>query len=315
MIDSCIPTPGSAGAHRVPHIKPQLLTLTTSIFLVAPQSTIKSREFTSRGTRFKIQRPDIIPQAFRKMTVASENSTLDVQWPTAPGLTFRLARPSDAFAMARSATLAYYDSELTEFLWPHRQRFPNDFILGFARRYRIGLCEPNKFTILAVDPLNNIVAGYGTFSREGTDAGKWELVRRQRSLWRTIQLWWYKLLEPVLKWWSPNRAADASNMAHFMMLNAQDHQQVWDKMYPNRYHCRSFVTHPDYQRRGIGSKIMRMVMDMAKREKVPIVLEASPEGEKLYNHLGYRLVSRFPSSIFNNEPELGGLMVYEPDTM
>lgn len=216
--------------------------------------------------------------------------------------------------MARSATLAYYDSPLTEYLSPHRQRFPNDYILSFARRYRINLCEPNTFAIFVVDPSNNIVAGYGIFTREGADAGKRELVRRQRSLWRTVQLWWYKLLEPFLKWWSPNRAIDASNMAHFMTIIEEDHKK-WDKMYPNRYHCRSFVVRPDYQRRGIGSKIMRIVMDMAKREKVPLVLEATAEGEKLYSHLGFRLVSRFQLTIFNTDKEAGGLMAYEPDTM
>ncbi len=49
------------------------------------------------------------------------------------------------------------------------------------------------------------------------------------------------------------------------------------------------IVHPKYQRRGIGSKIMRMIIKYLKKQKIPnIGLFCAPEAKKFYLLLGFK---------------------------
>jgi len=54
---------------------------------------------------------------------------------------------------------------------------------------------------------------------------------------------------------------------------------------------RRLFIHPDYQRRGIGRKLLQWGVDLADREKLVAWLHARPAGSKLYESAGWRAVA------------------------
>ncbi|KAF4552486.1 Hypothetical protein D9617_10g074680 [Elsinoe fawcettii] len=83
-------------------------------------------------------------------------------------------------------------------------------------------------------------------------------------------------------------------------------------------YLKSICTHPDHQRKGIGKVMMRWGLKKADELDVPIYLEASPAGRRLYEQSGF--VSRgyldWDASKFDgiNEPFLNLAMLREPGT-
>lgn len=68
------------------------------------------------------------------------------------------------------------------------------------------------------------------------------------------------------------------------------------------------AVHPSYQRRGIGQMLLQWGIDQASAESVPIGLEATPEGLKLYERKGFKTVrwvefNGFRSPVMIREPQ------------
>lgn len=68
---------------------------------------------------------------------------------------------------------------------------------------------------------------------------------------------------------------------------------------------------PGYHRRGIGSRILGEMQERCRLEGVPLTLEASMQGERMYRARGFRLLKRFEMKV-EEEEEAGGFMIYEP---
>jgi GNAT superfamily N-acetyltransferase len=49
----------------------------------------------------------------------------------------------------------------------------------------------------------------------------------------------------------------------------------------------AMIVHPDYQRRGIGTKLLAEVCSLADKVGQDIYLESSPRGTKLYLNAGF----------------------------
>jgi len=102
---------------------------------------------------------------------------------------------------------------------------------------------------------------------------------------------------------------------------ARDAETHWGaKAYVSRYHTQSLTVSPDWQKRGVGAALMEEVLNRAKQEAVPVGLEASPAGEKLYRKIGFRKLADFDPGFAqevnkvapNLLEEGGGLYVWEP---
>ncbi|EAT78237.1 hypothetical protein HBH56_231020 [Parastagonospora nodorum] len=70
-------------------------------------------------------------------------------------------------------------------------------------------------------------------------------------------------------------------------------EKLWlDQKY---IYCHAIAVHPDYQRKGIGKLLMEFGIGVAQQVELPIYIESSEEGVRLYEKLGCQRV-RQPKS-------------------
>lgn len=55
--------------------------------------------------------------------------------------------------------------------------------------------------------------------------------------------------------------------------------------------------HPEYTRQGIGARLVALPLKQADELKLPIYLEATPDGGKLYPSLGFQIKKKLSLSL------------------
>src|ERR1700761_5106509 len=58
--------------------------------------------------------------------------------------------------------------------------------------------------------------------------------------------------------------------------------------YVHKMELIQIATHPDYQRRGYAKALCQWGMECARNDKVPVTVNASPMGCKLFSNLGFK---------------------------
>jgi GNAT superfamily N-acetyltransferase len=59
-------------------------------------------------------------------------------------------------------------------------------------------------------------------------------------------------------------------------------------------YCHVVAVHPEYQRRGIGQILMEYGIDIAQKVRLPIYIESSRDGMRLYEKIGCRRLKQQP---------------------
>lgn len=86
-------------------------------------------------------------------------------------------------------------------------------------------------------------------------------------------------------WFNPNQSEQPGPYAQIGVLS-----EAATEPYPERWHLHVLVVARQFQRRGIGGKLMEWGIEQAVKEKVPIALEASEVGLSLYRKIGFKVV-------------------------
>lgn len=87
-------------------------------------------------------------------------------------------------------------------------------------------------------------------------------------------------------------------------------QTFGEDIFPEAWLLANVVTHKDYQRRGIGTRLVRWGLDQCEAERVPCGVESSFAGMRLYEKLGFR---KFEDLRYGEkEKETMAVMVWEP---
>ena len=106
-----------------------------------------------------------------------------------------------------------------------------------------------------------------------------------------------------------------------------EHAKAFDKalskakseFFDNRFgskqlHLLILGTHPDFQRHGAGTKHCQWGMQLAQERKLPLTLFSSPMGQKLYSHLGFRMLSSIIVQVDGEDEKLRiGVMIFNAD--
>lgn len=100
---------------------------------------------------------------------------------------------------------------------------------------------------------------------------------------------------------------DSSKRAILTHLFARNFQE---DIFAEAWLLANVVTHTDYQRRGIGACLVRWGLDQAQAERVPVGVESSLAGMRLYEKMGFR---EFDNMRYGEkEKETMPVMVWEP---
>jgi GNAT superfamily N-acetyltransferase len=87
-------------------------------------------------------------------------------------------------------------------------------------------------------------------------------------------------------------------------------QTFGDDIFPEAWHLANVVTHTDYQRRGVGARLVKWGLDQAEAERVPVSVESSFAGVRLYEKMGFRRIDELRFG--EREKETMPLMVWDP---
>ncbi|PQE09984.1 GCN5-related N-acetyltransferase protein [Rutstroemia sp. NJR-2017a BVV2] len=219
----------------------------------------------------------------------------------------RPATLSDAHQMCTLSIAAYKPNPVPKFLYPKSDLYPQDQFRGQKQSTVRTILSPANLVMVAYLKDNpSKIVGYASSSRIGDDTGAQEFRQSKSLLSRLItsvvfNLFsiWYAVSNKIWK----NRAASQENMQVFMNGGKMDSSKYWDgEKFParkNRWYVNTLTVHPEYQGRGVGRVLMNDVLERAQRERVPVGLAASPEGEFLYRKLGFEYLGDFSMRVDN----------------
>ncbi|KAE8153651.1 acyl-CoA N-acyltransferase [Aspergillus avenaceus] len=212
----------------------------------------------------------------------------------------RLAVPQDLPFIAEVAAQAMLNDELFAFLCPRRKDYYSDYRRGFLRRLRTKLKAPGWVIVVAVvnspaypstDSMH--IVGYSVWERigESTEAGTGKQGEVEQGWLNNIQENIWDLGDQLFSWLYPDRSVDRSHLAAYSALTEECFPY---SAYPKLWFLSTLAVHPDYQRQGIGRKLVEWGLGQAAREQMPVGLEASAKGTYLYHSLGFRTVNEMP---------------------
>jgi ribosomal protein S18 acetylase RimI-like enzyme len=228
----------------------------------------------------------------------------------------RQAELSDVPAMAHVGAIGNGDSPLTKFLAPLMGQYPDDTYERWYQRMVFRWLNPQNLCFVACPSLSpEKVVGEIVLSRLGDDEGAKQQIASRKTIWLTSLLWYYQLKFRILNYFWPDRSADPVALKKFLSWVEIDEKKHWstDQERKNRWHVVSCAVHLDWQRKGIGMKMMEEVLSRAQKEGVVIGLEASSEGEQLYRKCGFEMLSKFTMEDRTPmDPDKGGVMIWRP---
>lgn len=101
-----------------------------------------------------------------------------------------------------------------------------------------------------------------------------------------------------------NRVEDSERLAEYIRLEPWNY---FAAMNP-RWHVGLLCVSPEFQRRGVGSRLIQHAQRLAADEGLPLTLEASVVGKSLYFKRGFKVVNEVKLC----EEYSDALMVWEP---
>ena len=146
--------------------------------------------------------------------------------------------------------------------------------------------------------------GFGFFVREGSDeaARRWREDSLYNKFERRLLLWeaWYERI-------FLQRAADPKAQALWAVAKRYDFYDVLKEYWL----LGMLGVDPAYQRRGVGGIILKHGLNIAADEKVPVTLQASVVGRKLYQELGFVTIQS--STLVDGLEDMAAMLWEPPD--
>ncbi|OAP55125.1 hypothetical protein AYL99_10825 [Fonsecaea erecta] len=210
-------------------------------------------------------------------------------------------RPAHATDLADLATIArdamYYD-ELTVVLAPHRHRHPECLRQGILRRLKKRFYD-GHVVLAAVSDENDIwwdgverVVGH--LSASSTKQKKMDTETEKKPWlpfsWNELELRLLRL-EDLFAWYT-HADQSLSRKAWAQFVNGPHDTRPFANI-KEYWHVDHVSVDPAYQRKGIGSAMIKWLQNIAAEDNLPIILVASHQGRPMYQKSGF--VDRGPS--------------------
>jgi GNAT superfamily N-acetyltransferase len=216
------------------------------------------------------------------------------------------------------------NNELSDFLRPHRGRYPATVRQQLILNIRTRLLDPLCITLVAeTDPEDYDspsakgiangpndwkgeprVTGAATWERKGESAEAKAWMRTMGAGQRIDGV-----LSQAQKAYFSNRVfARQTTLAPKLaeVMAAVTAADEYFAPFPERWYLASLEVDERFARRGIGSLLVRWGMERAKGERVPVSLFATVAGERVYRKLGFEALGDFKAG-----PGVGGVVVVQ----
>ncbi|KAF2652239.1 acyl-CoA N-acyltransferase [Lophiostoma macrostomum CBS 122681] len=186
--------------------------------------------------------------------------------------------------------------EIFDWLYPYQDKFPEDLRRSHQLRLQARLVGKGSHGFVAETEASDPdwtgrpeVVGYTFWLRTGQDetAKVWQSGSLLNALMLGIGIERYLLSwEQSYESYVYNRACDSTRIMEYEKTRNYGFYSLLDP----RWHLRAIVVSPQHQRRGIGQMLLGHGQELARRENLPITLEASVKGRALYANSGFKVV-------------------------
>jgi ribosomal protein S18 acetylase RimI-like enzyme len=266
--------------------------------------------------------PSLLPVTSDSPILTTPSNPTPFTKPTPRPYHVREATWRDAWRMGALAWRAYDNNALSDLWNPHRHQYPDDCRTGYQRRALQRIFNPLMRSYVAVSDAEGFnkgeAIGYVQFCRAGPEGSRGVAeVRREASRWyTTIRLKAWELWMKFADWAFPNRAEDQKGLERFFTFGAEDQKKHFDaEVYPSRqerWYVQSCIVSEEWRCMGVGKALLKPALERAEREGLPVALEASADGERLYRSAGFELLDRFLFRIIESDAWSGGVMMWKP---
>ncbi|KAM0194423.1 hypothetical protein ACHAPC_000897 [Botrytis cinerea] len=228
----------------------------------------------------------------------------------------RLLKRDDLPALADLGTEAFRDDNLQTILFPPEAVANGSLRRSINLRIRKRLVEAGTHCYVSMSDEDDEfwsgtpeLLGYAFWTRVGKSeaAKKWQT----DTLFSSMISPTFYLVNPLIIKTELERTLIGAEMWYSEYF--LDRDRPWDKIHymrnlsidhfgsiPEYLELAALAVHPKFHRRGIGGMMLRYGIDLAQKEQVPLVLEASRAGTLLYTKNGFRETGRtemFPEVI------------------
>ncbi|KAL2202351.1 hypothetical protein CC79DRAFT_1401997 [Sarocladium strictum] len=203
-------------------------------------------------------------------------------WPDGH-LTLRKATASDLAAIVQVVEASYPDDPSCDYKFPHRGKYPADFTLWLSREYAVYL-ESDKFAVMVMVTPEDVPVAVGVWDlsvyRDGPES---ETHPGSVSIELTI---------PQVPGIGHRRDANAAHIAAYTSTLVRSAKTHFAKYTTKQFHLWYLFTHPDFRRRGAGTRLCNWAQNQAPQDEPwALTVFGSPMGRALYAYLGYKLVA------------------------
>ncbi|KAK6353105.1 hypothetical protein TWF696_005095 [Orbilia brochopaga] len=222
-------------------------------------------------------------------------------------VTYRIATLSDTSQIADCGAISMIDDELFAALYPRRHADPARFRAYFKRRARNRLTDHMTVTLVAEmddeaakDGKSKRIVGFAQWQKIGQAAGetRWHPLKACENRLLAMQDWLAGLFGKSGELFgleSEAAISDPEAMKAFYETYDDLDKEYWikDGVDHERWHLQLLGVLPEARRRGIGSKLVQLGIDRARRDGCDAGLEASPLGLSMYQRQGFEIMGTY----------------------
>ncbi|KXJ91721.1 acyl-CoA N-acyltransferase [Microdochium bolleyi] len=241
----------------------------------------------------------------------------------------RLATHSDLDAIVAVAIAALPADPVNPYRFPRWQEYPADYAKFTRIRYAGWLADPANVIMVCEVPGSDTSLNPGQQTMESrypspTAAGDkrivafgiWELPPPQRTSNGADQQGLATLLphstatppstsSDTADTITTRRDANPARVARYAAEFSRAKSHFFELPYGDtNLYLSILACHPDYQRRGIGRRLVTWGLEKASREGLDLTVFGSPMGSLLYQAVGFREVGRFRVQVDGEEESL-----------